>query len=385
MTGMESGSSVVWLSGSWAVTRACDPRWVRDRQHDEAILWPAGLRRPTSGALLVYLDLNHWIGLAKAAVAHPQGVDLVGCLDGCVDAVHAGRAVFPLSGTHYMELAKINDPRQRNDIADVMETLSGFVTLLSRPVVMRLEVETAFAALLGQSLVPYMPLDLLGHGFGPAFGRDGSLRVREGNGADITASLGPDALAGLAAADRWAQRQILAGPADADIPALEQLGYDPATAGRLTENRARQERELAGRLDAEPRWRRGRLRDVISGWEMTVELLDMVTDELTRRSLTLPDVHLDRQSARRLVRSMPSTDVSVELKTAMHRNSQRAIRWSSNDVMDIDALSLAVPYCNVVVTEKAAHHTLTTADSGSRYGTRLLRDLPSLTDLLSSA
>src|SRR5688572_22393889 len=41
----------------------------------------------------------------------------------------------------------------------------------------------------------------------------------------------------------------------------------------------------------------------------------------------------------------------MALKTAWHRN--RDIPWSANDIYDIDAMALAVPYCDVVVTEKA--------------------------------
>jgi hypothetical protein len=31
------------------------------------------LKRPLTGRPVVYLDLNHWISLAKAAVGHEQG------------------------------------------------------------------------------------------------------------------------------------------------------------------------------------------------------------------------------------------------------------------------------------------------------------------------
>jgi hypothetical protein len=56
------------------------------------------------------------------------------------------------------------------------------------------------------------------------------------------------------------------------------------------------------------------------------------------------------------VRSMPSTDVAIVLKAAWHRNGQRI--WTVNEVYDIDALALATPYCDVVVTEKVCDHIL---------------------------
>ena len=38
-------------------------------------------------------------------------------------------------------------------------------------------------------------------------------------------------------------------------------------------------------------------------------------------------------------------------KTAWHRNADKV--WTANDIYDIDAMSLAVPYCDVVVPDKA--------------------------------
>lgn len=40
--------------------------------------------------------------------------------------------------------------------------------------------------------------------------------------------------------------------------------------------RAAQERELVALLDAEPRWRRGRLRHVVAARETIIELFDML-------------------------------------------------------------------------------------------------------------
>jgi len=89
----------------------------------------------------------------------------------------------------------------------------------------------------------------------------------------------------------------------------------------------------------------------------------------------------DPQSARKFVRAMPSTEVSIELKTARHRD--RGKPWTANDIYDIDAMSLAVPYRDVVATGKACHHVLNVERLGERMHTALLRnleDLPSTLD-----
>jgi hypothetical protein len=98
------------------------------------------------------------------------------------------------------------------------------------------------------------------------------------------------------------------------------------------------------------------------------------------RQLALRDVISDPESGRKFVRAMPSTGVSIELKTAWHRNRDK--KWTANDMYDIDAMALAVPYCDIVVTEKACHHALTTARLDERMYTALLRDLNELPSTL---
>jgi hypothetical protein len=59
---------------------------------------------------------------------------------------------------------------------------------------------------------------------------------------------------------------------------------------------------------------------------------------------------INPEAAMVFVRSMTSTEVSIEIKTAWHGNRNK--QWTANDIYDIDASSLAVPYCDIVVTEK---------------------------------
>jgi hypothetical protein len=77
---------------------------------------------------------------------------------------------------------------------------------------------------------------------------------------------------------------------------------------------------------------------------------------------------------------MPSADVSVSLITAAHRNPQT--KWTANDVFDIDALSVAVPYCDIVVTERHARHTLQVAGAPRRLRTDVLATLDDLATIV---
>jgi hypothetical protein len=350
---------------------------------DTEYVWPTPLVSPPEGVRLVYLDLNHWIGLAKAAVGHRDGARHREALEAVREAKRFGSCAFPLSAEHYMEMSGIADPRQRFDVAAVMEELSEFASLVSRTVIMRLEVEAALDSVACPRPEPYAAVPVLCQGVLQAFGKRGGLRFRDESGEDVTDAVrrawrgGPEQFDPWQAdAERQLDRSVLRGPTDAEARELRAVGWDPTTARRGANQRAAQEREQADRLAAEPRWRRGRLRDVVSARYMALEINEMLADALAARHLDLEDVLPDPESARRFVDSMPSADVCVSLMAAAHRNPQT--KWSGNDMFDIDALSVAVPYCDVVVTERHARHALKVAGAPDRSRTALMATLAEL-------
>lgn len=350
-------------------------------------LWPTSLAREASNRRSVYLDLNHWIGLAKANTGHRDSKRYKDLLQVAQDAVRDGEFIFPLSGQHYMELSGIRDPRQREDVAAVMVQLSEFRTLLCRSFVMRMELEAVLDVLVGRRDAPLAVLNVIGTGFGHAFGVSGQLQIRDQSGAPPETIRqqwpgGPqvhdDLLAELQYLGEW---MVLRGPDDEDLAELRATGFDPVAARRGQEIRAQQEREQALRFEAEPRWRRGRIRDVVAARYVLVELADMLNEGLAARQATLDDLlgH-DRHPGRSLVDAMPSGDVHVSLLVAAHRNPQST--WTSNDFFDIDALALAVPYCDVVVTERRRANDLNHSGCAQRLGTTVLTSPEELLDLL---
>jgi hypothetical protein len=77
----------------------------------------------------------------------------------------------------------------------------------------------------------------------------------------------------------------------------------------------------------------------------------------------LEEVFSDVEETRRAFDSMPSFDLAVTLKTALHRDP--AHRWTTNDIHDIDALGSTLPYCDIVVTDSLwSSHALAGSHSG---------------------
>jgi hypothetical protein len=353
------------------------------RDETPVLVWPRLLALPSDSVKVVYLDLNHWVSLAQAFVGHPKGSSFARALEACRAAVSAGTAIFVLSGTHYVEILKIKDPAQRRALAAVMEELTDFAALVSRVVVVELEL-TAMLDRFAKEPSPFPMIPLIGRGVRHTAGLQSGLRIM-GPSVDETDRLrermGAKAFDDLAAeANLLLERSILRGPTDNEVANLRALGWNPEAVNQVAENRAAQERSQTLRLDGGGPWRHSRLRDVVSARELIIEFQNILPRALTERGLVLSDVISDARSARAFVRAMPSTEVSIELKTAWHRNRDKP--WSANDVHDIDAMSLAVPYCDIVVTEKACHHVLEAAQLGKRMHTALLRNLEDLPSTL---
>ena len=324
-----------------------------------AYTWPTTLRLPPHPPKLVYLDLNHWIALAKALAGHRGGEEHKETLLACVDAVERGVAVFPISDSIYVEVTKIGQHRQRRDLREVIERVSRFTVVTARHVVSRHEIEGLLDRIVGPSHRPINAMDYLDWGVARAFGMVGGFRLRSANGADVTEAVrrrhpgGPEDFDRvLWEAELGLNRACIEGPSPEEEPDLRKFGWDPTKSFDMASRRAAQEVEQVQRFDAAPRWRRGRIRDVVAAREILIEINDALSRGLHERGTRLETVFRQPDAARGAFDSMPSFDATVTLKTEYHRDPGH--RWTTNDIHDIDALGSTLPYCDIVVTDKAA-------------------------------
>jgi len=332
------------------------------------LLWPARLVLP--GQRTVYLDLNHWIALSQAATGHREGVQYSDTLDACKAAAQAG-VLFPISSVSYIEVSKIKDPRQRARLAEVMEELSGFRTVASHSLIVTMKLDAAISGRLGVPSRARQDLAYLGSGVGYAFGQvltpTFSGLPDDEHTRQVAAVYGPDLLQDLMLGF---ERFALRGPANDEAADMRRTGWDPEAAWKIAIERANEERGQAALFEAvrsgvartaeeqlavdstdRKDWRKGRLRDAIAVRELTKCIWDLFGDVLSWYGRpTIEQLWGDeRHQGRAFIRQMPSSEVAIELKTALHKDAARAVRWLPNDVTDIDQLAMAVPYCDVVV------------------------------------
>jgi hypothetical protein len=357
------------------------------------VVWPSRLSQPSRPPAVVYLDMNHYINLAKVKVGKaPQGyADL---LEMCRTTKADGRALFPLSSTHSIEISNVGSYQQRENIAAVMEDLTDFSYLLGRPQIMRLEVGAALDALGGSDPPAGGDIPLIGQSALWGFGMRGGLVIEgeEGEEAEqrLRNRLGDQRFAQMMDHfSREAERALLIGPDDEEKAELRQGGeYRPEIPYQHQEQRSQQERGQAAILDENPELRAKQLRDVMSTAEFSRELTELLALELAARDMTKADAlellgaGKDLSRARDFTDGMPSVRVAVSLKTHYHRNRRHT--WTSNDIHDIDALAIAMPYCDAVFADAAAWNALNTSRELKLFNTFLPRRPHQLTRWLAN-
>lgn len=357
-----------------------------DREVSSRYSWPSTLR-VLQGPRIVYLDLNHWISLAKALSGHPEGQRNRNTLDNLLHAVERNLAVFPLSLSIYVEILKIREYRRRTDLRKVVERLSGFVVVTNRHVIATHEIEALLDELVGPNPDPVSPVNYLDWGVLHALGM-GGLKVVAREGEDVTSVARQRYSGGPEEFDRILRegmvklnRDVIDGPSPQDEADFRADGYRPDLILERYTREAAVEETSARQLDEESRWRRGRLRDLVSMSEVALHINEMLNTAANARGVhAFEDIVRGTKNPRRAFDAMPSFDVAVTLKTAFHRNGQH--QWTNNHIHDIHALASTLPYCHVVLTDREMVAHVKRSKLDARLGTSVLHDLDDLYALL---
>ena len=240
----------------------------------------------------------------------------------------------------------------------------------------RHEVEAVLDNAVGANPNPIGYNDYLDWGILRAAGRDGRLKIRDENGKDVTSqfhdSLPPERAKVF---DEYVARTYVEMNRrfiDGDMLRPGEQ-HSHGSTFQLIEGNARFEGDLVGLLNLDPRWRRGRIRDVVAARHMAHEINEILYKGLKERRVPLERLAPDVEGVRMICDSMPSFDVTVTLKTEYHRNPNHS--WTPNDVCDIQGLAATLPYCDVVVTDKAVVSMITRTGLAQRLNTVALRSL----------
>jgi hypothetical protein len=334
---------------------------------------------------IIYLDQLHWIHLAQVRTGHASGLQYKEAYDFLYAQKKAGKIVCPLSLTHYMELQATSSYRQRTDVASVMAELSAYMTISSTSVLRIAEIDHALKKHFGK---PTEPATVKPFGLGASFAGSGQNKLMTLTGSkevmdDFARAVGGiDKVKELEARYAvMAEFELLRGPHEIQLQDLRQYyNYAPEAAEAIAHKRAAQEEELARQLKANPS-QMNNLDGVVTARYLYWELFEPLYNALKSIDMTIQDfLALGRGGVTQFIHDIPTADVLIAFIKANLKNLHRT--WKKNDIHDMDALAIAIPYCDVVVTEKHAYTQLLKAGVEQKYHTKLLRRLEDLPAVL---
>jgi hypothetical protein len=298
--------------------------------------------------------------------------------------------VVPLSTAHYLELWHRRERRSREQVGAVMRDVTSYASIPSTYSVRRREVRALVSQLVGRPSPLPSTSDLIGHGAAHAFdsphGRfrfieslaspDG--KVNEGHAADPPENwntldrTGPE----------WEWLQLVGTQ-----PILESEGVERTPEHRYGTQHMEDELRLREYLVREPK-ARGHLWD-----HLVADELDSLRDEINEISEELDvDPHgfflrgilgeTPPESVHAFIARLPSAFAWATLRHWKHRDLTHP--WEQHDWTDISALSVAVPYCDIVITERRWAHMIKATRLAERHDTEVGYGLRSLESLLST-
>lgn len=331
--------------------------------------------------LVVYLDTNHWyaLGRANAGIRDlPTDREL---LERLRMLRREGRIVLPLSAVHYSELWENPRDRLTAEATEVMEELSDFWTLAPLSAVFAEEFDTQLKARFGRPAVVRVS-PKIGRGVGFANGMAGSFRIDASPAAmeALQRRLGQDGIRQLeASANAAFERLALRGARDV-------AGFNPYADRDRAEARLARVLRVVDNLRADPSLYR-RVDDVVVAGEFVAEMFEdflgalVHADDDPYRIAT--ELTASKEQMTELLLAMPSRRVAVTIRQRYHRDLEH--RWTVSDLRDIDALSIAAPYCDVVVTDNAVRTAITHAHLDQLFSTVVISHREQLAQFLPTS
>jgi hypothetical protein len=311
----------------------------------------------------IYLDQNKWIELARAFNGRHDGEQFKETLNLAFMSVDAGRAKFPLSSAHYMEVSKDGNAERRRRLATFMVELSERRSMISSPALMRSLVVAGLCQLLGR------PNEL---GEPPVFGRGLNWVFGEHL---------------LSATERFSypfRASMLERYLDSDQETVEVLSDSPTLAHRPEAAALRKEEmKLATHAavirDAIAPYGKEARRMSYSGSLFSSILADFEF-ALRRLDIPLSQFYADPAEALKLIDFIPPLDIERDL--VLGRDFHLDRKPAGNDMLDITAISMAIAYCDIVVTERFWEHIANTTGVAKRYDTLVISDVNGLQQFL---
>ncbi len=337
---------------------------------------------------LVYLDMNVWVDMSKGlAVGDHRWQRIVDRIRNLVDD---GSVLIVLNASTYLELWHRRDQTSREGVGRLMRDLTGYAALAPIEAIRAMEVDAFVQRHVGRDR-SIQADELIGHGARHAFGSPfGRFRFVESiASADGVIPEGPAAQAPEEWLDmkregpEWEWFNLVGAQEMLDLEGLERTPQH-----RIGDSRVEREMHLRQLVATQP-WAKVRLRDLV-----ITDEIEALTEEINQACwkagtqphglfLENPELDTPPEAMRAFVDGLPSVDTLATLREWKHRDLTH--EWHQHDEGDLLSLAVAVPYADVVVTERRWSHLCSASGLSTKYKTQVvaLRDLERILDELA--
>jgi len=312
-----------------------------------------------------YLDLNHWIYLARAFFDRLDGQPYRETLDSALRAVADGRACFPVSASHIVETAKDGNADRRRRLAKFMVRLSGCTTIAAQEPFRKHELRRAILRLFDCDLPPIsQPV----FGRGPLFAFGHKRQPRSDHPRDrLVAEL----------AENYSSSE--AGMTE--LIAIPNEDYRLAGARRV--------KECASEFSVKEDSQRALLYGEPIDMRRRAYLARIILTESAFVSQTLAKIGKSFSDLEKLGPAKASSFIDycpmlhVETELVLARNELKDRPVEANDSQDIGHGCMGIVYCDALVTENLWSHLAHKTGIATKYRCSVYHDVRSLVEHLA--
>lgn len=325
----------------------------------------------------IYLDQNKWIRLLQQREGKISSPEIDQILRLVTTTAKNGNAIFPISQSHLIETATVGDPDRRERLFKFLLEISNGWTLAVFNIVGHEEVTSYFKQFNGENTNPQSYV--LGRGLPFLIGGDNwylSYTGEEPVETEITSEMSEKI--GEVISEKGA---FELGWKEC-IEILRDRDYEEDLVNNLEEIREQHQAKFSSNE------KRQRATTINYYMEYIAPLLVYLCIDNGRNPHDLPvdfgSYLSDGDEAKDTVEFLQEFPANYVFTTlTFTRDIQKHRNIDENDLHDIMALSVAIPYCDVVVTENFWTHEAKRNNLDSLYDTRVVSDLSKLSDVIS--
>lgn len=321
---------------------------------------------------IIYFDQRVWIDLLKSHKGIKGYEHLQDIYNIVLKSSQERNHIFPLSFYHLIETQKRKKKESMEELFEFIFTITHLNSIRPFASIYHLEVNLAISKQLGLETIDLKPF-IFGWGIGHCFDSKEEILDKE-TGKQVSKEM---------------REEILTKAYNPKLLAKVLSSQDfnePIENIKLEDERLAKNLEIA-RIKEYSHPDKRKRKDIDDARFLTTTMQKYILEGI--RSYTIrkinpkqfmDNVFSSKESALSFLQDIPSAYVFHILNYARNNNKSRSIK--PNDLYDLGALSLAIPYCDIVVTEREWANILIQKGIDKLYNTKIIYDISKLKGLL---